>query len=324
MTAEVATWGAAVVSLRIPDRRGRLDDVVLGHADLDGYVRRNAACLGVTVGRHAGRIAGGDLPIDGVCHALTRNDGPDHLHGGARGFGAAVWAAEPLADEAGLVLRHVSPAGEEGYPGTLAVDLSIRLGDDALSFAATATCDAPTIVNLVHHGYWNLELPGRRDVLGHRLWIPAERFAALGPGMIPTGELLPVGGTPLDLRAPAVLGERLSAGHPLLRAAGGFDHDWLLDRPAGGLAFAGRLTAPGSGRAVEVLTTEPALHVYTGNQLDGTLAGKDGLPYGPHAGLCLEAQHLPDAPHHPHFPSVVLRPGETYRTETIYRFGVEG
>jgi aldose 1-epimerase len=326
LSAAVATYGATVVSLRAPDRQGRLDEVVLGHDRLEGYLDDGRTYLGAMVGRYANRIARGELPLDGRLLRLACNDGQNHLHGGVRGFDKVVWTAEPTAPgRAAVVLRRVSPDGEEGYPGALAAAVAFELTDqDELAIEATATCDAPTFCNLSHHGYFNLDWPARRDVLGHLLFIDADRVTPVGPGLIPTGELRPVAGTPLDFRTPTAIGARLGAADGQLALAGGYDHNWVLNRAAGAdLGLAARLIGPETGRTLEVLTTEPGLQFYSGNFLDGHLVGRGGEAYGRHAGLCLEAQHFPDSPHQPGFPSTVLRPGERYRTRTVYRLGVE-
>jgi len=316
-----------VVSLETPDRRGRLGDVVLGHDDLAGYLAGNRAYFGAVVGRYANRIARGELPLEGAVHALARNDGPNHLHGGRRGFDKVAWEARPVPgpDEVALELRYRSPDGEEGYPGNLAVTVTYALTDaDELVFEAVATTDRPTVCNLAHHSYFHLDRPARPDVLGHLLWIDADRFTPVGEGLIPTGELRSVEGTPLDFRRPAAIGGRLPSAHEQLERAGGYDHNWVLNRTGGGLFRAARVVGPESGRVLEVLTTEPGLQFYSGNFLDGTVAGKGGERYPRHGGLCLETQHYPDSPHQPAFPSAVLRPGETYRTRTVYRFSTEG
>jgi aldose 1-epimerase len=324
-TAAITTYGGIVVSLRVPDRRGRVDDVVLGHDRLDGYLRDNRPYLGAVVGRCANRIAGGELVIDGVPHALARNDGENHLHGGVRGFDKVVWAGAPRqgADRVGVDLTWVSPDGEEGYPGNLAVSVRYELDDaNELVMEAEATTDRPTVCNLAHHGYFNLDLPHRRDVLGHLLQIDADHFTPIRAGLLPTGELRSVANTPMDFRAPAAIGARIGVADEQLALAGGYDHNWVLNRRDGELVRAARVVGPESGRVLEVLTTEPGLQVYTGNFLDGSVVGKGGVRYGHRAGLCLETQHFPDSPHHPGFPSTVLRPGQLYRTRTVYRFSV--
>jgi aldose 1-epimerase len=299
--------------------------VVLGHPALDGYLADNRPYFGAVVGRYANRIAGGELPLDGVTHALTRNDGEHHLHGGARGFDKVVWTGEPFQapGRVGVALRYRSPEGEEGYPGSLSVEVRYALtDDDELTFDASATTDRATVCNLSHHGYFDLEGGATGGVLGHLLEIDADRFTPVGPGLIPTGELRGVEATPMDFRRPTSIGARLETPDEQLALAGGYDHNWVLNRTGGGLARAARLVGTRSGRVMELLTTEPGLQFYSGNFLDGTITGKRGLPYQRRAGLCLETQHFPDSPHHPEFPSTVLRPGETYRTSTVYRFSV--
>jgi aldose 1-epimerase len=324
-SATVMTLGATVTSLRAPDRRGRPGEVVLGHDALAPYLAPPRTYAGATVGRYANRIARGELPLDGRVWPLACNDGPNHLHGGRRGFDQAVWEAEGAVTPAGpaVLLRHRSPDGDEGYPGTLSAEVTITLAEPGeLRFEAAATTDAPTVCNLCHHGYFNLDLPTRPDVLGHLLWIDADRFTPVGPGLIPTGELRHVGGTPMDFRTPTAIGARLGAVDEQLRLAGGYDHNWAVGG-SGGARPVARLLGLESGRTLEVLTTEPGLQFYSGNFLDGAIAGRGGRPWVRHAGLCLETQHWPDSPHQPAFPSAVLRPGETYRTQTTYRLGVE-
>ncbi len=324
-SVEVLSHGGIVSSLQVPDRRGVLDDVALGHASLDGWLGENRPYFGALVGRYANRIARGELPLDGEVHRLACNDGENHLHGGRRGFDKQPWAGTPLlaGDRAGVRLRRRSPHGEEGYPGNLEVQATIALTDAGeLVFDFEATTDRPTVVNLCHHGYFDLDCGADPDVLGHRLTVDASRFTPVGPGLIPTGELRPVAGSPFDFRRPTALGARIGDPDPQLRLAGGYDHNWVLDRPGLDGPPAARLEALRSGRVVEVLTTEPGLQVYTGNFLDGSLPGKRGRPSGHRAGVTLETQHFPDSPHQPAFPSTVLRPGQTYRSATVYRFSL--
>ncbi len=326
LTAAITTFGGILVSLRTRDREGRLGEVVLGHDRLVGYLAGgNRPYLGALVGRVANRIAGGRFTLGWLgCRTweLARNGGAHHLHGGARGFDKRLWEASAAMTRRGPCLRlsRVSPDGEEGYPGRLEVSVEFTLTDDgALELGFTGTADAPTHCNLTHHDYFNLD--GGGDVLDHRLTVHARRFLPVDDGLIPTGELRPVSGTPMDFTAATVIGARIDAGERQLRLAGGYDHCWVLDRPGGGLALAARLEGPASGRVLEVLTTEPGLQVYTGNFLEGT-TGRDGRALGRHAGIALEAQRFPDAPNRPEFPSTVLRPGEVYRATTVYRFAV--
>lgn len=327
LEARVATWGATLVSLRAPDRDGALGHVTLGFDRLAPYLGDHPY-LGAVVGRYAGRIAGARFALDGAEHRLAANDhGVNHLHGGCRGFDRALWRAEVVDGgdaHPALRLRHRSPDGDEGYPGALDVEVTYRLdanGGLALEYAATA--DRATVVSLTSHAYWNLRDGGAgSDVLGHEVEIRAARVLDIGEGLIPTGELLPVAGTPFDFSAPAPLGARLDAAP--LRATGGYDHTYVLDgwgeRERGVPALAARVHEPVTGRVMEVFTTEPGLQLYTGNFLD--LEGRGpGARCGSHGGLCLEAQHFPDSPNRPAFPSTVLRPGETYRQTTVYRFG---
>lgn len=322
----IATFGATVVSLEVPDRGGRLDDVVLGFDTLDGYLRNPTAYFGCIAGRYANRIARGRFVLDGREHVLACNDGENHLHGGVRGFDKVVWKARPLEASrgAGLELSYRSRDGEEGYPGNLDVTVTYALDDvNALEIGYLATADRPTVVNLTHHGYFNLDGAGRGEVLDHLLAVDAGRFTPVGAGLIPTGELRAVRGTPMDFGQPTAIGARIESRDEQLALAGGYDHNFVLDRTGDGPARAASLFSPASGRAMEVLTTEPGLQVYSGNFLDGTVAGKGGRVYGRRSAVCLEAQHFPDSPNQPGFPSTVLRPGETYRATTRYRFSVD-
>jgi aldose 1-epimerase len=310
------TLGATLTELHVADRDGVPADVVLGFDDVAGYESGENPYFGCTVGRVANRIAGARFELDGVAYALAANDGPNHLHGGRGGFGRALWRGDALACDDGPALRftHTSPDGDEGYPGTLAVEVDVVLDhQDGLRIEYRATTDAATPVNLTNHTYWNLA--GGGDVRDHELRLDAEHYTEVGPGLVPTGRILPVAGTPLDF------GARKPVGRDLDRVGGGYDHNFVLApaRRARAVA-AGELLDPGSGRRLRFATTEPGVQLYTGNVLDG-LAGKRGARYRRHAGLCLEAQGFPDAPNQPGFPSVVLRPGQTYRQTTVYRFG---
>jgi aldose 1-epimerase len=336
MTARVADWGGIVTEVRVPDREGRLADVVLGHDSLAAYVA-GTPYFGAIVGRYANRIARGRFSLDGSTYRLATNDGPNHLHGGVRGFDRRPWDAfvvqsgpvpggaldVPGAGRSTVVLTRTSEDGEEGYPGRLAVEVSVSLTNgNELRFDYEATTDAPTVVNLTHHGYWNLAGHDAGDVLGEELEIRASRFTPVDAGLIPTGELRPVVDTPFDFRAPTAIGARIGEDDEQLRRGGGYDHNFVLDdwTGDGALRLAARLRDPGSGRVMEVLTTEPGLQVYSGNFLDGSDVGKGGTVYEKRDGLCLETQHFPDSPNQPSFPSTVLRPGETYRSTTVYRF----
>ena len=321
--ARIITYGAIVLSLRVPDRDGALDDVVLGHDDLEGY-RTDSPYFGAVVGRYGNRIAHGRFTLDGRTYQLATNDGPNHLHGGVRGFDTAVWtpAIEERADGAALVLRHRSPDGDEGYPGTLDAEVSYALTDrDELVVDYRATTDRPTHVNLAQHSYFNLAGAGRRDVLAHELTIHADSFVPVDATLIPTGALAPVAGTPFDFRTPRAIGARIGDDDEQLRNGRGYDHTLVLRRTGAGLVHAARLADPQSGRTLDVHTTEPGVQLYSGNFLDGGIRGKGGRIYAQRSALCLETQHFPDSPNRPAFPSTVLRPGKEYRSRTVFAFG---
>ncbi|HWQ14398.1 MAG TPA: aldose epimerase family protein [Roseiflexaceae bacterium] len=323
LAAEIMTLGATWMVLRTPDRAGRPGDVLLGFDTLEGYLAGHPY-FGSVVGRYGNRIARGRFTLDGVTYQLPINNGPNHLHGGPQGFHTRVWAARPLdsAGEPALELRYLSRDGEEGYPGNLTATVVYTLtGQNELRIDYHATTDRPTVVNLTNHAYFNLA--GGGDVLGHVLELAASRFIPVDATSIPLGELRPVAGTPMDFTAPTAIGARIGADDEQLRLAGGYDHTWVFDRPAGATGVVGRLYEPGSGRLVELETTQPGVQFYSGNYLDGTISGKGGQVYGHRAGLCLETQHFPDSPNQPQFPSTVLRPGETYRQTTVYRFGTK-
>lgn len=317
------TYGAIIVSLRVPDREGRLGDVVLGHDDLQGYLAK-PAYLGALIGRYGNRIAGGRFTLDGRSYTLATNNGPNHLHGGVLGFDKRLWKAEPFErpGTAGLVFTRLSPDGEEGYPGNLDVRVTYTLTDlNEVGFEYSASTDKPTIVNLTQHSYFNLAGDGERDVLGHELTIEADRFTPVDRTLIPTGTLAPVAGTPFDFRKPTAIGLRIGADDEQLRHGGGYDHNFVLNRRGGGLSPAARVFEPTTGRTMEVATTEPGVQFYSGNFLDGSIKGKGGRVYAHRFGLCLETQHFPDSPNRPAFPSTVVRPGRPYRSRTVLTFG---
>jgi aldose 1-epimerase len=295
---------------------------VLGYDDLEGYLG-SRFYFGAVVGRYANRIAGGRFALAGRTYTLARNNGENHLHGGLRGFDKVVWAARPLAGPGGaaLELRYLSRDGEEGYPGNLEALVTYRLTDGgALEIDYQASADRETICNLTHHGYFNLD--GGEDILGHQLTLHASRFTPVRAGLTPTGELRAVAGTPLDFRTATAIGARIDVPDEQLALAGGYDHNWVLDRDGAGLVPAATLFGPLSGRVLQVLTTEPGLQFFSGNFPQGTEVRKANKVYGYRSGLCLETQHFPDSPNHPAFPSTVLRPGERYSSSTIYRFSV--
>jgi aldose 1-epimerase len=318
------THGGIILSLRVPDRNGQLDDVVLGYDSLEGYLR-SSPYFGAIVGRYGNRIAKGRFVLDGVTYRLATNNGPNHLHGGLRGFDKVVWQAEPFQSDSGVgvALSYTSPDGEEGYPGTLKARVRYLLTDqDELIVDYDATTDKATPVNLTQHSYLNLVGGGRRDILDHELWINADGYTPVDSTLIPTGAIDSVAGTPFDFRTPTPIGARIGQDYPQLRFGGGYDHNWVLRREGAGLAHAVRLTEPSTGRTVDIYTTEPGLQFYSGNFLDGTITGKGGQVYGHRFGLCLETQHYPDSPNHPQFPSTILRPGDEYRSRTVFAFGV--
>jgi aldose 1-epimerase len=325
MRATITNYGGVVTSLVVPDRTGRPGDVVLGFDSLEGYLR-GSPYFGAIVGRYANRIAGARFTLDGTTYRLAANDGANALHGGVRGFDKVVWEATPIGDStrSGLRLHYVSADGEEGYPGRLDVTVTYEVTDaNELRITYAATTDKATVLNLSHHGYFNLAGRASPTVLGHELLIAADRFTPVDASLIPTGALAPVEGTALDFRTATAIGARIDAADPQLRYGKGYDHNFVLRGPPGELRLAARLRDPQSGRIMEVLTTEPGIQFYSGNFLDGTLIGKGGVPYLHRSGLCLETQHFPDSPHHADFPTTVLRPGQTFRSETVYRFSAE-
>jgi aldose 1-epimerase len=323
MAAAIANYGGALVSLKVPDRAGRLADVVLGYDNLDGYIK-DKAFLGVLVGRYANRIAHGKFTLNGTTYTVSKNDGENSLHGGAKGFGKRVWTAKDVSGAAGeaLELSYVSKDGEEGYPGALSAKVVYTLTDrNELKIDYTATSDKDTVVNLTQHSYFNLAGQGNGDILGHQLLLQADRFTPVDQTLIPTGELLSVSGTPLDFTKATPIGARIDQDHTQLKFGQGYDHNWVLkDGTAGGLSLAAEVYEPGSGRVLQVLTTQPGIQFYSGNFLDGSIRGKEGKVYNRRYGFCLETQHFPDSPNHPTFPSTVLKPGQQYRSTTVFKF----
>lgn len=319
------TYGGIIVSLRVPDRRGQLDDIVLGYDTAAAYAAPHPY-FGAIVGRYANRIANARFTLDGKTYQLKANNGPNHLHGGVTGFDKVTWSGEPFQDErgAGVVLTYTSRDGEEGYPGTLAARVTYTLTDrNELIFDYHATTDAPTVVNLSQHSYFNLAGQGARDVLEHELQIHADRYTPVDDTLIPVGDLTPVADTPFDFRTPVAIGRRIAQEDVQLRRGRGYDHNYVLTRSGTGLQSAARVVERATGRTLEVSTTEPGLQLYTGNFLDGSITGKRGRVYRQRYGFCLETQHFPDSPNKPSFPSTVLRPGEEYRSRTVLTFGTE-
>lgn len=312
------TYGGTITGIRVPDRQGQIANVVLGFASLDGYLG-SQPYFGVITGRYANRIAGGRFTLDGVEYTLAVNNGRNALHGGLRGFDKQLWT--PTVVENGVALRYVSPAGEEGYPGTLDVAVTYRLTDEsALEIEYQATTDAPTVINLTNHTYFNLAGEGSGGIHDHVLMLDAQAYTPVDDTQIPTGEIASVAGTPFDFRQAKRVGADLRGSDVQLVRGSGYDHNFVL---SGDLSRqSGRLYEPGSGRVMEMYTSEPGVQLYTGNFLTGTLVGASGKTYRQSDGLCLETQHFPDSPNQPSFPSTVLRPGEAYRSKTIYRFTV--
>jgi aldose 1-epimerase len=318
--ARIATYGGVVVSLKVPDRNGKPADVVLGFDNVDGYVANfngsSDAFFGALIGRYANRIAHGSFTLDGQKYSLPLNNGANSLHGGPHGFNNVVWKAKPIAN--GVELSYLSKDGEAGYPGNLTATVRYTLIKGDLRIEYSATTDKDTVVNLTNHSYFNLA--GQGDILNHQLTLRASRFTPVDAGLIPTGELKPVEGTPFDFRKPTTVGARINASDEQLHLGRGYDHNWVLDNNSGKLAEAAEVYEPTSGRVLKVLTDQPGIQFYSGNFLDGSIKGKGGTPYQLHAALCLETQHFPDSPNHPDFPTAELKPGQTYHTTTVFSF----
>lgn len=319
------TYGGIILSLRVPDRQQKLDDIALGHDSAAAYAK-NDPYLGAVIGRYGNRIAKGRFTLDGQTYKLATNNGPNHLHGGIKGFDKVIWQGEPFEKDrtAGVVFTYTSADGEEGYPGTLKVRVTYTLDDkNELAVDYHATTDKPTIVNLTQHTYFNLAGQGARDILDHRLQLNADRFTPVDATLIPTGELASVEKTPFDFRQPTAIGARIDVDDQQVKNGNGYDHNWVLNKTGSGLQLAARVVEPTTGRTLEVSTTEPGVQFYTGNFLDGTITGKQGRVYKRRFGFCLETQHFPDSPNHANFPSTTLRPGEEYTSRTVFTFGVE-
>ena len=321
MQAGIITYGGTVVSLTAPDRNGKYADIVLGMDDLAGYMKATAF-FGALIGRYGNRIGHAQFTLEGKVYKLPANDGPNTLHGGPAGFDKHVWSAVPgsSADGETLELTYVSKDGEEGFPGTLTSKVVYTLtAKNELKIDYSATTDKPTVVNLTNHSYFNLAGQGEGDILAHEVMIDAARFTPVDATLIPTGELRPVAGTPFDFTKPTAVGARIEAADEQIKFGMGYDHNWVLNKGAGGLTKAAEVHETKTGRVMEVWTTEPALQFYTANFLDGTLRGK-GKTYVRRGALCMETQHYPDSPNQPSFPSTELKPGATYHTTTVYRF----
>jgi aldose 1-epimerase len=321
----VLTYGGVIKTLRTPDRAGVLDDIVLGFDDLASYVAKSPY-FGCLIGRYGNRIAKGRFTLDGAAHTLATNNDTNHLHGGNKGWDKAVWAFETFnnASGTGVVLTHTSPDGDEGYPGTVKAKVTYTLTDrDQVIVDYEATTDKATVLNLTQHSYFNLAGGKAADILGHELMLNAAQYTPVDATLIPTGEIAPVEGTPFDFRTSTAIGARINDKNEQLTRGKGYDHNWVLSRTGAGLSDAARVYEPTSGRTMTIGTTEPGIQFYSGNFLDGTLTGKAGRVYPQRSGFCLETQHYPDSPNHANFPSTVLRPGETYKTQTVFTFGVK-
>jgi aldose 1-epimerase len=319
---KIINYGAIVVSLTVPDRQGKARDVVLGYDSLEGYVH-DKDFFGATVGRYGNRIAAGKFTLDGKNYQLNLNNGPNHLHGGAEGFYKKLWKGEPVnrKDGQGVKLTYVSPDGEEGYPGTLTLTVTYTLThDNGLRIDYQATTDKATILNPTHHSYFNLSGDPTRTILDEELTIDADKTTPVGPGLIPTGKLADVGGTPMDFRKATRIGARVEAKDEQLELGKGYDHNWVLRRHSKNVRKVAELYDPTSGIVMQILTDQPGLQFYSGNFLNGTIHGKNGVAYQHRTAVCLEAQLFPDSPNHPTFPSAVLRPGHTYTQTSIYQF----
>ncbi|MBN1417268.1 MAG: galactose mutarotase [Planctomycetes bacterium] len=321
----VTNYGGIIVSLEVPDRAGKPDDVVLGYDKLEDYIKASPY-FGAIVGRYGNRIAKGKFTLDGVEYTLVTNNGENHLHGGTKGFDKVLWAAKEVKqpDAVGLELTYTSKDREEGYPGNLSAKVVYLLtNENQLKVDYTATTDKATVLNLTQHTYFNLAGAGTRDILDHVVMIDADRFTPVDEGLIPTGELRPVKGTPFDFTTPTAIGARIGEDDEQLKLGGGYDHNFVLNGTPGELRLAARVEEPTTGRILEVSTTEPGVQFYVGNFLDGSNIGKGGRAYKHRYGFCLETQHFPDSPNKPEFPTVVLKPGETYRHTTVFAFSAK-
>lgn len=323
--ARILTYGGIVQSLSMPDKNGKLGDIVLGFDSLDGYLT-NSPYFGALIGRYGNRIGGGEFTLEGKTYHLAKNNNGNTLHGGLKGFDKAVWTAQPMETSHGpaLVLTYLSRDGEEGFPGNLMVTAIYTLTDNnELKLEYSATTDKPTIVNLTHHSYFNLDGQGSGSILDESVYINANEITPTDSGLIPTGKFLNVTGTPFDFRKPTVIGARINDPDPTLQYGPGYDHNWVINKPLGQFGLMARVTDPKSGRVMEVWSDQPGLQFYAGNFLDGTIVGKDGKVYQRRSALCMEPQHYPDSPNKPNFPSVELKPGQTYHNTIVYKFSVE-
>lgn len=327
LRAKLTDLGATLVSMEVPDKAGKLADVTHGFDSPEGYLSDGNPYFGATVGRFGNRIKDGKFTLDGKEYTLATNNEPGgipcHLHGGKVGFNKVMWTGEANEAANSVTFTYVSKDGEEGYPGTLTTKVTYTLTDaDELKWEVAATTDAPTIINIVHHSYWNLSGDPATSINDHVLMLDADKYLPTNAGLIPTGELAPVAGTPMDFTQPTAIGDRVGADFEALKLGGGYDHAWVLT-PKPGVRLAARLKDPKSGRVLEISTDKPAIQFYGGNFLDGKVAGKGGVNYAHRTALCLETENFPDAPNQPSFPSAVLRPGETYTHVMVHKFSAE-
>jgi aldose 1-epimerase len=326
MVAEIIDYGATVVSLTVPDKNGNFADVVLGYDNIEGYVK-GTAYFGAIVGRYGNRIGKGKLVVDGKEYKLACNNGANHLHGGPKGFNKRLWTVEGTSvtkDGPAITLTYISKDGEENYPGTVKLSVVCTLtNDNALSLVYTGTTDKATVLNPTNHSYFNLSGDMSTTILDHELMMDADKYTPVDAGLITTGKLDDVAGTPMDFRTAKKIGEKVDANFEQLKFGGGYDHNWVINNYNGKLKLISTLYEPKSGRLMETFSTEPGVQFYCGNFLDGTVAGKGGIKYPKRSGLCLEAQHFPDSPNKPEFPTTLLKPDDTYHQTTIYKFSVK-
>jgi aldose 1-epimerase len=329
--ARIMTYGGIVQSLNMPDKNGKFADIVLGFDSLDGYTAdsyvKGCPYFGALIGRYGNRIGGAKFTLEGKTYTLAANNGPNSLHGGLKGFDKVVWLAVKAdvgPEGPRLVLNYLSKDGEEGFPGNLNVTATYTLTDDnALKLTFSATTDKPTVVNLTHHSYFNLAGQGNGDNLNHLLYIVADKTTPVDSGLIPTGALADVTGTPFDFRKPTAIGARINDPDTILQYGPGYDHNWVVNKPLGKFGLQARVTDPVSGRMMEVWSDQPGVQFYAGNFLNGSLTGKDGKVYQRRSAFCLEPQHYPDSPNHSNFPSTELKPGQTYHCAIEYKFSIE-
>lgn len=316
----VMAYGAKIVSIRTPDRNGKMADIVLGYDSLDDYLNDTKTYFGSVVGRYGNRIAGGKFTIDGKTFQIPTNNGPNALHGGPKGFDQYVWDAKEVPN--GVEFTHVSPDGDMGFPGKMTAKVKYTVNGNTLRLDYSATSDKPTVVNLTNHSYFNLNGDDQGTILNQKLELNADKFTPIDANLIPTGVLAPVAGTPLDFRKPETIGSRIDSDNEQMKLGLGYDFNFVLNGNPGTLRLAAIMTDPESGRRLTVETTEPGVQFYSGNFLDGTYTGRHGIKYQKHTGFCLETQHFPDSPNHANFPSVVLRPGVTRHSTTTFAFSV--